>query len=439
MLSIWIFSLSIAFAQTPAQPAVATADPAIALADAIRKGLAFSPEIQKADSEKRAADDGYKIAQSKLFPTVNFKASGGTQKRSSAFSRTGIPGSVNETYDARIEAEQVLFQGGVVVAGLSAAKLERDVKVQRVFATKQEYTYKIIDSYLTAAEAQVLLEISKENRQVLKAYADITARYAAIGRSKNIDRLQAEASYNLSEAQVLQSESELERNRQDLLRLLGSPEATQPLDTQIPAQSVETGGLDQLYKKALENNPEIKALQLEVESLKYANRVKMSTHRPKLTLNGTYGYGSPDRVDWIEKNSELYSLTLNLTVPLFSGFSSFAESDSYTQILIQKEKDLQIKQIEIQKSLAKALATVKREFSRLKLTQASAASSKRAMDAGIRDYRNGLLSSTDVLNIQRTRFEADRQYTTAQFSYNRQVLSLRRDLGIDLEKAYVTR
>ncbi len=411
----------------------------VTLNDAIRKGLAFSPEIQKADSEKRAADDNYKIAQSKLFPTVNFKASGGTQKRSSAFLSSGVSGGISETYDARIEAEQILFQGGVVVSGLSAAKLERDGKLQRVFATKQDYTYKIIEAYLNAAESQVLLEISKENRQVLKAYADITARYAAIGRSKNIDRLQAEASYNLSEAQVLQSESELERNRQELMRLLGTPDATQPLDTQIPAQSVETGGLDQLYKKALENNPDIKALQMEVESLKYANRVKMSTHRPKLTLNGAYGYGSPDRVNWIEKNSELYSLTLNLTVPLFSGFSSFAESDAYSQTLIQKEKDLQIKQIELQKSLAKALATVQREFNRLKLTQASAASSKRAMDAGIRDYRNGLLSSTDVLNIQRTRFDADRQYTSAQFSYNRQVLSLRRDLGIDLEKTYVSR
>lgn len=433
MLVLALISLNL-YAQ-PAKPPAS-----IRLSDAIRQGLAFSPEIQKAESEKRAADDRYKIAQSRLFPTVNLRASGGSTKGSSAYSATGRPGGVTQTYDAHLEAEQVLFQGGVVLAGLSAAKLERDMRMQRIFASKQDYTYRIIEAYLNASEAQALLEISKENRQILKAYADITARYAAIGRSKNIDRLQAEASYNLSEAQVLQSESELERNRQELLQLLGDPHSLLPLDTQISAQSVETGDLNQLYKKALENNPEIKALQLEVESLKYANRVKMAEFRPKLTLNGTYGYDSPDRVRWIGKDiAEEYSVTLNLTVPLFRGFSSFAESDANAQALIQKEKDLQIKQIGLQKSLAKALATVQREFNRLKLTQSSAASSKRAMDAGIRDYRNGLLSSTDVLNIQRTRFDADRQYTSAQFSYNRQVLSLRRDLGIDLEQTYVSR
>lgn len=417
-----------------------TASASLNLTQALKAGLVFSPEMQKAESEKKAADDAYKIAQSKLFPTVNFKAAAGTTKRSSAFSTTGIPGGVNETYTALLEGEQVLFQGGVVVAGLSAAKLNRDAKMQRLFAVRQDYSFKIVDNYLLAAQAQMLLDISKENRQVLKAYADITAKYAAIGRSKNIDRLQAEASYNLSEAQVLASESELEQNRQELMRLLGTPDEYKNLDTQLPAQSVDTGTLDQLYKKALENNPELRALQLEVDSLRNENRVKMYTHRPKLTLNGTYGYGAPDRDRWVgEKLAEQYSVTLNLTVPLFSGFSSFAESDSYLQTLIQKEKDLQIRRLELQKSLAKALATVQREFNRLKLTQMSAAASKRAMDAGLRDYRNGLLSSTDVLNIQRTRFEADRQYVTAQFAYNRQVLTLRRDLGIDLEKTYVSR
>jgi outer membrane protein TolC len=40
------------------------------------------------------------------------------------------------------------------------------------------------------------------------------------------------------------------------------------------------------------------------------------------------------------------------------------------------------------------------------------------------------------LNIQRTRFDADKQYAEAQYSYQLQVLQLRRDLGTDLEKTY---
>jgi outer membrane protein len=438
-----ILFLSLSFAETAkktAPPANEKSAKSVAsLHGSISKGLVFSLELQKAEAEKKAAEDDYRLAESKLFPTVAINASGGTQKTSSAYTlgASATSSNISETYKARIDLEQPLFTGGVLTSGLSAAKLNRDVARQKAYSTRQDYIFKIVDAYLKSAQAQVLLSLAQDNRTVLKSYLEITTRYAAIGRSKNIDRLQAEASYNLSEADVLASESTLEQTRQDLVRLLGDAlsDGTE-LETEFSLQPVETGNLDQLLQKAIANNPEIRSLELQVESLKYTNRAKMIDHRPKLSLKGSWGYDSPDRPNWFEKASEAYSLTLNLNILLFSGFSSFAQSDAYAQQLFQLEKDLAIKRLELQKSLAKALSTLQREFHRLKLTQISATSSRKAMDVAVRDYRNGLLSSTDVLNIQRTRFDADRQYTLAQFSYNSQVLSLRRDLGIDLEKAY---
>ena len=231
----------------------------------------------------------------------------------------------------------------------------------------------------------------------------------------------------------------MEQIRQELLRLIGDFDEKKQLDTDYAVQPVELGTLEQLSEKAMANNPEIRALQFEVDSLRYTNRARMQPYRPRLTLNGAYGYGSPDRTNWIDRQAEQYSLTLNLVVPLFRGFASFAESDVFAEQLVQREKDLAIRRVDLRRSLARALVTVHREFNRLKLTKLSAGSAQRAMEAGLKDYRSGLLSSTDVLNIQRTRFEADRQFTTAQFSYGRQILSLRRDLGVDLEKTYVAR
>lgn len=443
MMMVSLLFLSVSFAQPSKKPAPpASEKPAksvLSLTSTISKGLAFSLELQKAEAEKKAAEDDYRLAESKLFPTVAINASGGTQKTSTAYNGGLSTNTTNisETYKARLDLEQPLFTGGVITAGLSAAKLNRDVARQKAYAARQNYIYSIVESYFKSAQAQVLLSLAQDNRSVLKSYLEITTRYAAIGRSKNIDRLQAEASYNLSEADVLAAESTREQTRQDLIRLLGdSMGDSTDLETEFSLQPVETGNLDQLLEKAIANNPEIRSLELQVESLKYTNRAKMVDHRPKLSLKGSWGYDSPDRPNWFEKASEAYSLTLNLNIPLFSGFSSFAQSDAYAQQLVQLEKDLGIKRLELQKSLAKALATLQREFQRLKLTQISATSSRKAMDVAVRDYRNGLLSSTDVLNIQRTRFDADRQYTLAQFSYNSQVLSLRRDLGIDLEKTY---
>lgn len=426
-----------------ALPIIATAEVApnlLTLKDAVRKGLDFSLEVKKAESAMKAAQDDYRSAEALLFPEISLAASGGTTKSPTSY----IPGSVtsannhSESYSAQLQLAQPLYKGGAVTSGLSSAKLKKDQASQNLFSAKQNYVYSVIDSFYLGAQSQLTLDLAKENRNVLKSYAKITTQYANIGRSKNIDRLQAEANYSLSEAEVLSSESSLQTSLQDLYRLLGSTSETDlRLDTNLALQPVETGNLQQLYEKAVANNPDLRVLQLTAQGVRYDNDVKMSTHYPDLTLNGNYGYASPDRVNWFQKTSETYSLTLNLKIPLFSGLSSLSQSARYGEDLYQAEKNVAIKEHDLQKTLAQALATLTRNFNQLKLTQDSAGAARKAMDRAMRDYRSGLISSTDVLSIQNTRYSAEKQYLSSQYSYQRQILSLRRDLGIDLEKTYV--
>lgn len=433
------------WAQTPSPKIAAPrlekpAAPTLTLSGAIRKGLEFSVEIQSAQSEVRQREADFRSSEARLFPTLDLKAAAGNQQSSSAY-RFGFSGTSGETevYRAYLALSQPLYAGGGATSGISAAKLAKDAAAQRLFDAKQKYAFGLIEAYFKAAQNQLLLALARDNRSILKSYYEVTSRYASIGRSKNIDRLTAEASYNLSEAEVLNAESELERSLQDLQRATGGEISLDTnLENEIPLQPVETGTLDQLYQKAIENNPEIRALELDVEEQKYINRTKLAEHYPKLSLDGTYGYDSPDRPNWLKETSEYYSVFLNLTIPLFSGFRSLGENQSYKEEVFQRERTLMAKRTDLQRSLAKAMVTIEREFRRLKLTQTSAAGARKAMDVAVRDYRNGLLSSLDVLNIQRTRFDADRQYANAQFSYHAQVLRLRKDLGIDLEKAYAS-
>jgi len=412
--------------------AEAPAPAALTLAESIRRGLSYSLEFQKAESEKRQADAEFRLARAKVMPTLDMNASvTGTETAENYGNGFG------HAYKARLDLEQPLFTGGALANGLRAARMRREVAEKKWQAVRHDYTFKVVEAYYKAAQAQVLLAIAKENREILKNYLAITTRYAAIGRSKGIDRLQAEASYNLSESQVLESESTLEGFRQDLIRLLGEDQGLEaPLDPRLSLQAFDPGSLDKMLRQALEQNPAIQALSLQADSLTYENRARMFEHRPTLSARGSYGYDSPEYDRWIKDSGEAYSFGLVLKIPLFSGFSSLAQSDQLAEQRVQLEKDLAIRRKELQKTLATALATLQRDFTRLKHTQVSSASSKKAMDVAVRDYRNGLLSSTDVLNIQRTRFEADRQHTLAQYSYNQQMLNLRRDIGADLQKIY---
>jgi outer membrane protein TolC len=406
--------------------------PALTLKEAVKRGLGYSLEVQKAQSEKAQADAEYRLARAKIFPTLALNAKGGTTATAEHYGNGYV-----DAYSARLNLEQPLFYSGVISAGMKAASLRQEMAASKLRDAKQDYVFKVVEAYYKTAQAQTLLGIAKENREVLKNFWEITSRYARIGRSKGVDRLQAEASYNLSESDVLEAESSLEESRYQLARLLGEESGTtEALAPKLRVEAYDPGALDKLAQEALEKNPSIKATESELESLIQANRAKMVEHRPKLYLKGSYGYDAPDEDVWFMKKGEAYSLTVNLDIPLFSGFSSFAQSDQQNEQRRQKEKDLMIQRQDLRKNLASSLATMKRDFQRLKLTQNSATSSKKAIDIAVRDYRNGLLSPTEVLNIQRTRLDADRKYTAAQYSYNQQILSVRRDIGVDLEKTY---
>lgn len=435
MRSIVVLTLTLLF---PGAFALGATPVNLTLKETLQKGMAFSVEVQKAESQKREAEADYRSTRSYLFPSLDLKSAAGRQKSTSAY-RTSFAGAIGEveTYRAYLQLSQPLYQGGAVSSGLRAARLSTEVQEQRVFEARQNYAFDLIEAYLKASQTQLQLELARENRNILKDYFRVTSSYASIGRSKNIDRLTAEASYNLSEAEVLNAESEAERALQDLFRLTGlEPSAQVSLQKEIPLPSVDAKQTDELVRQALQTNPEVRALQLEVEREKSSSDVLMAEFRPKLTLDGIYGYDSPDEPKWFTPRSEYYSVYLNLTIPLFDGLRSFSQKDINRENVYQKQRDLEQKRLQVRESVAKAVATLSKEFDRLKLTQTAADGARKAMSFALRDYRNGLLSSLDVLNIQRTRYDADRQYTNARLNYNQQVLTLRRDLGVDLEKTY---
>lgn len=413
----------------------------LSLATALKRGMESSLEVRQAESEVRRRDAVYAEARSYLFPTITANAQVGVMQRPTLSVGGLLEGDgSDETYRAYLLATQPLYRGGGISSGLAAAKIDLDGARQRLLQAKLDYAQELLRRYFTAAYRQLLMSFARDNRDILKSYAQVTARYASIGRSKNIDRLSADANYQLAEAELLDQESQYEQSLEELARYMGVENLDHPeLEVSIPLQPIETGAIGGLIDQALNNNPRIRALELEVKAAEYANEAKLAVHWPSLDLQGEYGYTSPDRSEWFRDTTDTWSVYLFLKIPLFSGFGSFAQGDAFKEDVFKRRKELEIAKREVQQQLAKSVVNLQKSFQRLKLTQLSAQSAKKAMDVALRDYRSGLISSTDVNQIQSTKYRADQQNTNAQLNYHLEVLRLRHDLGTDLEKAYVTR
>jgi outer membrane protein len=421
--------------------AQAAEEPILDLKSVISKGLTFSPDVQKATSLMRSADDNFRLAESKLFPTINAQGITNTSRNTVTYNPATSASLQNslytESYTAQLMLSQPILKGGALSAGISYAKVARDIAQQSFFKAKQDYLLQLMNAYFTAAQNDQMMAMAHENRDILKGYFEITKKYVTIGRNKGIDRMQAEANFILAEAEILRIETLWETGIQDLLRLTGDTSIKdRKIQSHFDTQPVIMNNLEESSQKALENNPDLQIARLNKEQQNYQNELNLVNDRPSLSLTGAMGYISPDRPHLFNQTSEAYSVGFTLTIPLFSGLSSLSQKRANTESSYQFEKDQQTAQLTVRQSLAVAMTTLTRNFDQLKLTRAAAESARRAMDEALKEYRQGMITSTDVVTLQTTRYTAETQFLAAQFSYLKQIVSLRHDLGVDLEKVY---
>jgi outer membrane protein len=427
----------------PVPPATPVIQGLLDMKTAIARGLAFSPDVQKAKSVVNQADAGFRLAESSLFPNIKAQGLTRTSRNSVTYDPNNATGNAqlqslySEAYTAQLVAQQPLYMGGKLEAGLEDGRVQQDLAKQKYFKAKQDYLQSLLNAYYDASSNAQKLSMAQLNRDILKGYYEVTVKYVNIGRSKGIDRLQAEANLLLSEAEILRLEAAEETSVQALLKLTGDTNlAHAKLESHFDAQPVNLGSLDEAYEHATDSNPDLRIAKLNISDQRYQNEIVNASDWPTLTLDGTFGYQSPDRQNVFDNSGEFYVVGLTLTVPLFTGLSSISQHRVNRELLTQKEKDAKNEELTVKQNLAVALATVQRNFAQLKLNRDAAESTRKAMDVALRDYRQGLLTSTDVITLQNTRYNAETAFLTAQFSYLQQVLNLRHDLGTDLEKIY---
>lgn len=433
-----------ATAQTPAQtqntPKTQTASN-LSLNYLLSKGFAYDPDWTAAYANLKQIKAEQGQAEALVFPTINLKGSGMAYKDPVVLTSAGlnpVAPTSRELYTTYLQLDQPLYKGGLISNGLALQRARVEKARQDLLSRKQQISYDIINAYVGVVEWQRRKKLAQENREVLSNYAKIVIQYANIGRSRRTDRMQAEISLALSESEVLSSESGFEAAKEALIRLTGADNFSELVEDKnvVSAQPIDKMSFDQILQRALDNNPDIQSYKKQVDVVQYTNDMDNASELPDLSLTAIGGYKSPDRPNMYKEPSEYYSVGLNLTIPLFSGFSWFSKRKVHAEKRTQAEMDLRRAQLTLRERVKVDIETMAREFERVKKTQGALTTAREAMNIALREYRSGLLSSTDVVNLQQSRYAAEIQSISSHFSYLRQIMNLRKELGTDLAKVY---
>jgi len=316
--------------------------------------------------------------------------------------------------------------------GASVNQLITDFGRTTNLLSSSEFQAKAEDQNAVATRADILLVVDQAFYNSLDTKALVTvAEQTVSARQTLVDKVQALTNAKLK-SEIDLSFSNVELARAKLLLL----EAQNNYQTSLATLSAILGYADQqdfqlvedakpitapapdlapLIQQALQQRPELKALQFEVESAQKFGNAEHDLWRPTVNALGVVGE-APVRDDHIP--NWYGAVGVNINIPVFNGFLYNARAkaaDLQTEVDRQRLLD---SRNNIARDVRNAWQNSQWAFQRLSVTQQLREQASLAFDLAQSRYNLGLGSIVEFTQAELQKTEADIEDTDAKYQYS---------------------
>lgn len=316
LAALWILAWGSAFAQdNVAVPAGAgPAKPATlwTLEQVVGIAVAKHPQVGQADSDSLAAEARKGQAQSYYYPTIGLTAG---YLRTRAFSSSAGGSATSKTRYLEGNGSLLITDFGRTTASVSRADALLTSARETGRSVREDVAFAAKIAYYAVLRARRIIEVDKETLRQRESLLRQAQAFYEAGLRARIDVARAEANLFSARADLTAAENDLLVARITLLNKMG---VDGPKDFELADTLEETalpGFLDDWVREAENNRPDLRSLLERQRAAEEAVRVARGGHYPTVTANGSYGYASEDF-----PLDEVYSVNVQLSVPIFSGF-----------------------------------------------------------------------------------------------------------------------
>ncbi len=400
------------------------------------QALASGLDAREAQARLREAQAQERAAIASLLPAVDLTASA-ERARSSANGRrstvqqSGGSGGINNLYQAGASAfwDIDIFGGRRALeaadAAMEAVQASRD---DALLALASEVARNYVELRLYQAQGA----LARDNADTQSETARITsARYReGVEGSLQVSRAQAQLSSTQAQVPLYARLSGASQYRLEFLlsQNPGSLEETLKESKGIPFADAEIV-LDAPVN-VIARRPDVRAAERNLASFTALKGVALADYFPRLSISGLLGFESATTNNLLLSGSRVWSAGGSVILPLIDFGRIRANVDvadaRAEQAVIQYERAVRSAVQEVESA---ALAYTQEVLRRSELLDAVGANEKAVSIARLQ-YKEGILSQLDVLEAQRTLYEAEvaLAQSTADASYN--FIALYRALGI---------
>ena len=308
--------------------------------------LEQNPDIKIAEKELDKASAGVGEAYANILPqlnaTVNFQHSWEIQETTMPnFIKAGLADpnmpdyikiafGLENTFNYGAQLTQPIFLGWAGIAGIQTAKAAERAAEQNVKQKKQDLIYQTANVFYGCLMAQELVKVQEEALAQSKANLDNVLKKYDVGSASGFDKMRAEVEYANLQPELISARNNYQSALTGLRTILGLDK-----DSNIEARGefkyeeddLLISPLSDLQDLAIENRPELKALNEQKTMASKGITIARSDFLPKVFFQTDYSYlAQRNNLNFKQDDfSKGFTSAVSIQIPVFSGFKSIRQ------------------------------------------------------------------------------------------------------------------
>ena len=391
------------------------------LLETFRAAQANDPVFAAARATLQAGQEKLPQGRSLLLPSVSLSANSTFNDQNVRYlGPTAFPAG-NQRYNSNgysVNLTQPLFRlqnwTAYTEAELQVAQVEAQFKL-----AEQDLILRVAQAYFDVLIAQDSVQLAGAQKTAITEQLEQAKRNFEVGSATITDTHEAQARYDLTLAQEIAAQNDLEIKRRALQQLINEmPKDIRNLGKEFKLESPQPADREQWVNDAQLNNPQLAIAKAAAEIAEKEVTRNRGGHLPTVDLVASYAKSNANGGNFgVGSEVTGKSVGVQLNMPLYQGGAVNSRAREAEANRERAKEELENARRTVATQTRQAYLGVVSGIAQVKALQQALTSSESVLEASKLGQEVGVRTNLDVLNAQQQLYATRRDLYQAEYSY----------------------
>jgi outer membrane protein len=394
--------------------------------------MAIQNHPQIAVAQDTAASAGQRVTESRsaYYPVIDGEITGAQGLYQARLGAGSLSASqLFNRFGQGLQVTQLVTDFGRTKSLVAQSQYQAQAAAQNTQATVFDVVLGVNRGYFGVLQAQAYVRVANET---IRARQILTDQVTALANANLKSQLDVNfAAVNLSEARLLliRSQDAMDQAYADLARALGQDQGVRYQLADAPAPAAPPDSADALIAEAIQNRPELRNLQLQLQGAQSFEQAEADLSHPSVSFIGVAG-GLP----YLGQDPRIApygyeGAAVNVDIPIFNGHLFFARRQAaHYEAQAATERVRNLRQ-QVERDVHSAWISASTAWQRIPVTEQFLKQAQLALDLAQGRYDYGLASIVEITQAQLNLTQAQIENVSARYDYQAAYAQLQYTVG----------